>query len=426
MSPVDSSSWLLIGVLVLLVAFSAYFSATETAFSTFNSVRMKSRAKGGDRRAQLVLRLGEDYDKLLSTILIGNNIVNIASASIATVVFVRFFQDAGVTISTVVMTVAVLIFGEISPKSLAKQHAERFAMFSAPILRVFILVFTPLNFLFSQWKKLLSRLFPEKQEEGMTGEELMVLVDEAQSGGGIDEHGGELIRSAIEFDDLQAEDILTPRVQLAAVEEGDTLEEIDRKFQDNGFSRMLVYRHTIDTLLGVLHERDFYALLRRGGELAAIIQPVICVPPNMKISHLLRRLQREKAHLAAVVDEFGGTCGIVTMEDILEELVGEIWDEHDDVIEAIRPLEDGSYCVAGDARLEDILEFFHIERDYDAVTVGGWALQELGAIPREGDAFDFEGLHVIVAATELRRVTQVVIRPAAREAADSAKEGQPV
>ena len=260
----------------------------------------------------------------------------------------------------------------------------------------------------------------------MTGEELMVLVDEAQSGGGIDEHGGELIRSAIEFDDLQAEDILTPRVQLAAVEEGDTLEEIDRKFQDNGFSRMLVYRHTIDTLLGVLHERDFYALLRRGGELASIIQPVICVPPNMKISHLLRRLQREKAHLAAVVDEFGGTCGIVTMEDILEELVGEIWDEHDDVIEAIRPLEDGSYCVAGDARLEDILEFFHIERDYDAVTVGGWALQELGAIPREGDAFDFEGLHVIVAATELRRVTQVVIRPAAKEAADSAKEGQPV
>lgn len=413
---VDSSSWVYIAVLILLVAFSGFFSATETAFTTINRIRLKTMAAAGSKRAALVLRMAEDYDRLLSTILIGNNIVNIASASIATVVFVRFLGDKGVTISTVVMTVVVLIFGEISPKSLAKQNAESFAMLAAPLLRVFLVVFKPLNWLFLQWKKLLNRVFRPRADTGMTGEELKVMVDEVQSGGSIDEHEGELIRSAIEFNDLDVEDILTPRVQVVAVEERDTLEEISDKFLQNGYSRMLVYRHTIDTLLGVIHEKDFYTLLHEGGmDLSAIIQEVPCVPTGMKISALLRQLQRDKAHLAAVVDEFGGTCGIVTMEDILEELVGEIWDEHDDVVEDIRPLPDGGFCVKGDVRLDDMLEFFHIDKEYDVVSVGGWAQQELGAVPQTGDRFEAEGLEVTITATEMRRVTEILVRPAADE-----------
>lgn len=416
MSFVDSSSWVYIAVLILLVAFSGFFSATETAFTTINRIRLKTMAAAGSKRAALVLRMAEDYDRLLSTILIGNNIVNIASASIATVVFVRFLGDKGVTISTVVMTVVVLIFGEISPKSLAKQNAESFAMLAAPLLRVFLVVFKPLNWLFLQWKKLLNRVFRPRADTGMTGEELKVMVDEVQSGGSIDEHEGELIRSAIEFNDLDVEDILTPRVQVVAVEERDTLEEISDKFLQNGYSRMLVYRHTIDTLLGVIHEKDFYTLLHEGGtDLSAIIQEVPCVPTGMKISALLRQLQRDKAHLAAVVDEFGGTCGIVTMEDILEELVGEIWDEHDDVVEDIRPLPDGGFCVKGDVRLDDMLEFFHIDKEYDVVSVGGWAQQELGAVPQTGDRFEAEGLEVTITATEMRRVTEILVRPAADE-----------
>ena len=412
----DSSSWVYIAVLILLVAFSGFFSATETAFTTINRIRLKTMAAAGSKRAALVLRMAEDYDRLLSTILIGNNIVNIASASIATVVFVRFLGDKGVTISTVVMTVVVLIFGEISPKSLAKQNAESFAMLAAPLLRVFLVVFKPLNWLFLQWKKLLNRVFRPRADTGMTGEELKVMVDEVQSGGSIDEHEGELIRSAIEFNDLDVEDILTPRVQVVAVEERDTLEEISDKFLQNGYSRMLVYRHTIDTLLGVIHEKDFYTLLHEGGtDLSAIIQEVPCVPTGMKISALLRQLQRDKAHLAAVVDEFGGTCGIVTMEDILEELVGEIWDEHDDVVEDIRPLPDGGFCVKGDVRLDDMLEFFHIDKEYDVVSVGGWAQQELGAVPQTGDRFEAEGLEVTITATEMRRVTEILVRPAADE-----------
>ena len=417
---VDSSSWVYIAVLILLVAFSGFFSATETAFTTINRIRLKTMAAAGSKRAALVLRMAEDYDRLLSTILIGNNIVNIASASIATVVFVRFLGDKGVTISTVVMTVVVLIFGEISPKSLAKQNAESFAMLAAPLLRVFLVVFKPLNWLFLVLGVVLSnvanRVFRPRADTGMTGEELKVMVDEVQSGGSIDEHEGELIRSAIEFNDLDVEDILTPRVQVVAVEERDTLEEISDKFLQNGYSRMLVYRHTIDTLLGVIHEKDFYTLLHEGGmDLSAIIQEVPCVPTGMKISALLRQLQRDKAHLAAVVDEFGGTCGIVTMEDILEELVGEIWDEHDDVVEDIRPLPDGGFCVKGDVRLDDMLEFFHIDKEYDVVSVGGWAQQELGAVPQTGDRFEAEGLEVTITATEMRRVTEILVRPAADE-----------
>ena len=398
-----------IGCLILL---SAFFSATETAFTSFNRVRLKNLAEDGNQRAAKVLALADNYDKLLSTILIGNNIVNIASASLATVLFTLSFGDAGVTISTAAMTVLVLIFGEISPKSLAKDAPEKFAMFAEPIIHAFLVVLTPVNFLFTQWKKLLSKLFRVSAKQGVTEGELMTMVDEVENEGVIDEHEGELIRSAIEFNDLEAEDILTPRVDIVAVEEQDTMQEIAEVFDANGFSRLPVFRDTVDQIVGVIHEKDFSRLYRSGKtDLQEIMQKVVCVPEHMKISHLLRQLQQEKIHIAVVVDEFGGTSGIVTLEDILEELVGEIWDEHDEVVEEFCKVGAHEYRISCSASLEDLFELFQIEDDEtDSSTVSGWVIEQLGKLPQVGDRFTYERLEVEVTKTEARRAVEIRVK----------------
>mgnify|MGYP000126701940 CR=1 FL=1 len=406
----DSSSIAMIASLVVLTALSAYFSATETAFSSLNRIRLKNMANLGNQKAALTLSLSENYDKLLSTILIGNNIVNITSASLATVIFVQYFGDVGVTLSTVVMTVVVLIFGEISPKSLAKENPESFAMFSAPVMRVLIWLLTPLNFLFAQWKKLLGKLFRAKTDPGITEEELMTIVDEAEDQGGIGQYESELIRSAIEFNNLEADDILTPRVNIVAVEDDESKEEIAEKFANCGFSRLLVYRDSIDHVVGVLHEKDFYSALHAGEfHMNKTMRNAIYVIGSIKISDLMRQLQRSKTHVAVVVDEFGGTQGIVTMEDILEELVGEIWDEHDKVVENMQPIADGVYLVAGGANLEKTLEVLDVDREYDSFTVSGWVIEEMGKIPHAGEAFDVENLHVTVTKADGRRVIEVKV-----------------
>ena len=406
-------------VLVLLVAASAYFSSSETAFSSLNRIRLKNQAQAGNKRASAALRLSEQYDTLLSTILIGNNIVNIAAASIATVVFVHFFKDAGVTLSTVVMTVVVLIFGEISPKCLAKQNAEAVALALTPSLRVLTVLLTPLNALFTQWNKLLDRFFPPRQDPAMTEEELLTIVDEVQSGGSIDEHKGELIRAAIEFDDLTVMEILTPRIQVAAVEEGSSLEQIGDTFRTHGFSRLPVYRDTIDTIVGVIHERDYNALLYRGERsLESIVKDVLFVPPGIKISAMLRRFQTQKEHLAVVVDEFGGTAGIVTLEDVLEELVGDIWDEYDEAAESFRKTGEAVWLAAGDERLDEVREQLGLSIDCDAQTVNGWVSERLDAIPAVGQCFLEGDYRISVTKTALRRVEEIRI-----ELAEPAGEG---
>lgn len=400
--------WIQIGALVVLVALSGYFSSSETAYSSFNRIRIKNLANNGNKRAKIVMKLSDNYDALLSTILIGNNIVNIMAASIATVVFVRFIGDAGVSVSTAVMTVVVLIFGEISPKSLAKQNAESMALSLAPSLRVLVVMLTPLNFIFTQWKKLLNKLIPPKEGGGMTDEELLTMVEEVQNEGAIDEHEGDLIRSAIEFDDLSVTEVLTPRVQVAAVDEDCSMEEVGEKFRKYGFSRMLVYRDTIDSVIGLIHERDYYSLLYNGGDsIRSIVKDVMFVPPGIKISEMLRRFQAKKEHLAVVVDEFGGTAGIVTLEDVLEELVGEIWDEHDEAVESFRQIEDRCWLVSGDMRLDELQEFLDLGKDCDAVTVGGWVIQRLDAIPVVGQSFEEGSYTVLVTKTALRRVEEI-------------------
>lgn len=327
----DSSSTGMIVTLIVLVMCSAYFSATEMAFSSLNRIRLKNLANDGNKRAVLALSLIDRYDDLLSSILIGNNVVNIAASAIATVLFIEMLgSDAGATMSTVVMTVVVLIFGEISPKSLAKEQPESFAMFSASIMRVLIWIMTPFNWLFGLWKKLLQKVFKTKENTGITDEELLTIVEEAQSEGEIDEEEGDLIKSAIEFKDLDAGDILTARVDLTAVDVEEDHQAIYRVFMESRFSRIPVYKDTIDNIIGVIHQRDFFVMLHTKGQtLQEIIKPVIYVSDSIKISKLIKHLQKSKSHMAIVTDEYGGTMGIVTMEDILEELVGEIQDEED-------------------------------------------------------------------------------------------------
>ena len=418
----DSASIAMIVGLVFCVIMSGYFSATETAFTSLNRVRLKSWADGGDQRAARALALAEDYDKLLSTILIGNNIVNNVATTIGAVLFIHLIDEVtGPTVSAIVLTVVILIFGEVSPKSLAKESPERFAMFATPLLGVLRTVLTPLNFLFTQWKRLLSKVFRKSADGGITEEELVTLVDQAESEGGLDQHESRLIRAAIEFHDLEVEEILTPRVDIVAVEDSASMEEIAAVFAESGYSRLPVYHKDVDDIVGVIHEKDFNAARYRGqGNISGCITPVHYTTANADLGLLLRTLQKKKTHMAIVVDEYGGTEGLLTMEDILEELVGEIWDEHDEVVESFRKQSDGSFLVAAGADLSDLYDLFSIKGDCDASTVSGWVIDQLGRLPLVGDHFQAEGLDVTVTMVDHRRVLEVRVAVAA-EAPETAE-----
>ena len=407
--------------LVFCVIMSGYFSATETAFTSLNRVRLKSWADGGDQRAARTLALAEDYDKLLSTLLIGNNIVNNVATTIGAVLFIHLIDEVtGPTVSAIVLTVVILIFGEVSPKSLAKESPERFAMFATPLLGVLRTVLTPLNFLFTQWKRLLSKVFRKSADGGITEEELVTLVDQAESEGGLDQHESRLIRAAIEFHDLEVEEILTPRVDIVAVEDTDSMEEIAKIFAENGYSRLPVYHEDIDNIIGVIHEKDFHAARYRGlTSVKEMLGPMLYTTGNTKISELLRILQREKAHMVIVVDEYGGTEGLVTLEDIVEELVGEIWDEHDEVIEEFKKQEDGSYLISCNADLTDLFDLFSIRGECDANTVSGWVMEQIGRVPEEGDRFQAEGLDVTVTRVDHRRVMEIRVEVLPQEDGES-------
>ena len=403
----DSNATLIL-VLIILVILSAFFSASETAYTSLNRVRVKNMAGSGNKRAEKVLFLSENYDKLLSGILVGNNIVNILSASLATVLFTNLIGTAGVSVSTVVMTVIVLMFGEITPKSIAKQHPEKFAFAFYPFLSTILKILSPLVFLFSGWQKLVYKIFKPSDDRGITEEELITIVEEAEYEGEIDQHESELIRSAIEFNDMSAEDILTPRVDIVAVSVSDSMEEISRVFTDSGYSRIPVYEDSVDNIVGILHEKDFYSL-KDEKTIREMMSVPLCVVPATQLGVLLKLLQKTKNHMAVVMDEYGGVSGIVTMEDILEELVGEIWDEHDEVEVEITALPDGSYRVSGSASLDDLQDIFPIPQNYDCVTVNGWVLEVMGRFPQAGETFDYGKMRVTVEKVAKRRVEQIRI-----------------
>ena len=413
--------------LVILVGFSAFFSASETAFSSLNQIRLKSRAEDGDSSAARVLNMAEQYDKLLSTILIGNNIVNIAAASIGTILFTRMLgAERGATVSTIVLTIIVLIFGEVTPKSLAKEMPEKVATAVSPFLVLLMALMTPLTWLFTQWKKLLGHFVHSGEADTITEGELMTMVSEAENDGELTDRESELIRSAIEFDDVEVEEILTPRVDVVAVEDDITLEELAQTFAESGYSRLPVYHGTIDNIIGVVHEKDFYiARLKKATKIDDLVVPTLYTTGSTQISQLLRTLREQHHHLAVVVDEYGGTEGIITLEDILEELVGEIWDEHDEVTEDFRKQSDGSWLVSGSASVDDLYEELDLpeEEDIDSNTVNGLVQEKTCHLPKVGDRFTLGEYDGVVTRTAKRRVTEVRLTPAA-PAEDAEKDDE--
>ena len=410
-------------IMVVCLILSSFFSATETAFSAMNTTKLKTLAEKGNENAALVCKLDEQYDKLISTVLIGNNIVNIAMASVGTVLFTLKFGDMGATVSTIVVTIVVLIFGEISPKSIANNCPEQLAMFAAPVVQFLIWLFLPLNVLFSGWQKLLTKIFHLEPSSKMSQEELLTLVNEVQEDGTIDEDEGGLLRNAIEFSDQEARDILIHRTDLAALPITATKEEIAQMFTETKFSRLLIYQDTIDDILGTIHRKDFYVgcgITEK--EVKDIISPAIFVLESEPIRMILKKQQKAKTHVAVVVDEYGGTCGIVTMEDILEELVGEIWDEHEEAEVLLRRIAPDTYLIDASMDFEEFAEYFHLDEESEMVSVSGWVMEQFGRVPDQGDHLEYKGLEIEVTRVGNHHVDEIRVKQNNVEAEEASEE----
>lgn len=409
----DSSDSLLLAIVLFCIVMAAYFSATETAFSSLNRIRLKTIADKGNKRALKTLKLVDEYDKLLSTILIGNNVVNILSSSLVTILFVKWVgESSGPTVATVVMTIVMLLVCEITPKSIAKEMPEKFAIISTPFLSILMALFTPLNWLFTKWKKLVERIIKPDKSKGMTEEELIAIVEEAEQDGGIDEQESEIIQNAMDFTEQEAGNILTPRMEITAISTEATKEEVAKIFTETAYSRLPVYQDTIDHIIGVVYHKDFYNHVYNNGKTTEqIMRPVVFVSKTKKIGKLLKELQAKKSHIAVVLDEYGGTLGIVTLEDILEELVGEIWDEHDEVSADIEIKSENECLVSGNALLDSVFEYLNIE-DNDELenkTVSMWIMDILGRYPKVGDTLTYHHLKLEIVKVDDYRVEKVKI-----------------
>ena len=407
----DGTIPLLVAIIVL-IAGSAFFSATETAYTSLNVIKVKSLS-AKDEKYKKVLNLYEKYDKLLTTILIGNNIVNITASSLAVVLFTKLIKN-GVDptfVSTVVITVTVLIFGEITPKFVSKSRPEKMAAATYPLIKFFVIVFYPINLILSGYKKLISKIFKLSEEDQITDEQLITIVNEAEEDGTLKEDESVLIKSAIEFDDLEVKDILVPRINVVAVDKDAPLAEIKKTFDGERYSRLPVYNDNIDSVIGMIHEKDFYRNYQKQGfSIKDIMQDVVFVVEHTKISVLLKKLQAKKIHMAVVLDEYGGTLGIVTMEDIIEELVGEIYDEYDEDVTEIKRLNENTYLVACSSDLDDFFEKLNVdigEDEFDANTVGGWVSERLGELPTVGKKFTYKNLSVEVTKSTRKRVIEI-------------------
>ena len=377
-------------MIVILLIMSAYFSATETAFTSLNRIKLKNIASDGNNKAKRVLELSENYDKLLTTILIGNNIVNIMMTAVSTVLFIELYGQYGASISTAVITVIVLIFGEISPKSLAKESPEKFAMLVGRSIKICMVILTPLNYIFAKWKGILAKVFKVGSENTITEDEIKTIVEEAEVVGGIEAEQSELIQNAIEFNELTAEEVMTPHVDIEAIDITMGEYEVAEIFKKTGYTRLPVYEDDLDKILGVLNQKDFHNyIIGSNKTISDFVKPVAFVAGTMKIATLLKKLQAMKAHIAIVVNEYGGTEGLVTMEDIIEELVGDIFDEHDAIMsQEVTLLQNGSYRVMCNANAAKIFDYFGIDQEPEANTINGWVVLQLDKLPEKGDVFE--------------------------------------
>ncbi len=415
------NTWLFIAI-VFLVIMSGFFSSTETAYSCANRIKLRTLVSNGDKRAKKVLDLAEtNYDKFISTVLIGNNIVNLSASTLATIFFASLIQSDSTSalVSTAVMTVAVLIFGEITPKFMAKTYPEKFAMAFYPLIKFFYYIFTPLNLIFGGWKWLLSKVFRFKDADVVTEDEIMTIVEEAEEDGTLKTEETRLIRSVIEFDDLEVGDILVPRVNIVAVDIDSSMDDMRKVFDREGYSRIPVYKDSIDTIIGTIHEKDFFNAYLKGKKgIDGIMQNAFYTTEHAKISDLLRQLQKKKVHMAVVLDEYGGTLGLVTLEDILEELVGEIYDEHDEVVNFFKPISETVTLIDGNADVSDMFEFYGLDGDedkFEASTVSGWVIENLGEIPHAGKQFEYKALDIEVTKSTVKKVLQVKVTLTDRE-----------
>ena len=401
--------------IVALVLMSGFFSSTETAYSCASRIKLRTLVSNGNKKAKKVLDLAEtNYDRFISTVLIGNNIVNLSATTIATIFFAQLItNDAGTSaiVSTVAMTVAVLVFGEITPKFIAKTYPEKLAMAYYPLIKFFYYIFFPLNLLFGGWKWLLSKVFRFKDAEVVTEDEIMTIVEEAEDDGTLKTEETRLIRSVIEFDDLEVGDILVPRVNIVAVDISSTMDDIRKVFDREGYSRIPVYKDSVDTIIGTIHEKDFFNAYLNGKKgIDGIMQNAFYTTEHAKISDLLRQLQKQKVHIAVVLDEYGGTLGLVTVEDIIEELVGEIYDEYDEEVVQIKENADGSFQISGSTEIDDFFEKFELydeEEKFDANSVGGWVTEYIGEIPLTGRTFEYKNLSVKVTKTTRKKVLEI-------------------
>lgn len=400
--------------IIVLVLLSGFFSGTETAFSCANKIKLKTYVTQGKKRAKSVYKFADEkYDKLVTAILVGNNVVNLTASALGTILFAQLIHNADLatTVSTVALTVVVLIFGEITPKYIASVYPERMCFLFYPLMQLFYWLLFPICKIFDGYKAILAKIFKLKKDETVTDEELLSLVEEAEESGTLKEDESELVRSALEFDDLKVEDILVPRVDVYAVDEDSTMDEIRELFERSGYSRLPVYKDTIDNVIGLVHERDFFSGYLRGEKnISHLVQEIVFTTEYTRISTLLKQLQKQKIHMAAVSDEYGGLVGIVTLEDILEELVGEIWDEHDQEEVHYGKISEGEYWVDGKCELDTFFELYELEIEEDAFdsnTVGGWVTEEYGGIPPIGETLTFKNVEIKIVKASKQKVLKL-------------------
>lgn len=404
-------------LIIILIMCSAFFSATETALNSANKIRLKNMADNGSHAAQRTLNILAKYDKALTTILIGNNIVNIACSSIATIIAIQLVgEQYGSLVSTIATTVIVLIFGEVLPKSIAKDFAEPVAMFSSAVISFLMVIFTPFSAFFILLKKGMSKIFHRKESVSMTEEELKVMIDEIEDEGVLETQESDLVRSALEFDEITVDEIITPRVRITAVEVGENINDVRRKFLQEEYSRMPVYERTLDNIIGIITEKEFFKQYEKSGDftIRSIMQETIYLPQMQKLSEVFRTMQKQKCHMSVVLDQHGGTLGIVTMEDILEELVGEIWDESDEVKSPVTVVGNNIFEVYGDVSLNSLRRFLEsrdipADIESEAHTVAGWVLGLFGSIPKSGDEITNGCFKVTVLDAAELRVNRVRI-----------------
>mgnify|MGYP002711218745 FL=1 len=404
-------------LIVILIVCSAFFSATETALNSANKIRLKNMADNGSHAAQRTLNVLAKYDKALTTILIGNNIVNIACSSIATILAINLVGEKyGSLVSTIATTVIVLIFGEVMPKSIAKDFAEPMAMIASGIISFLMVIFTPFSAFFILLKKGLSKIFHRKESVSMTEEELKVMIDEIEDEGVLETQESNLVRSALEFDEITVDEIITPRVRITAVEAGENIDDVGKKFLQEEYSRMPVYERTLDNIIGIITEKEFFKQYEKSSDftIRSIMQETIYLPQMQKLSEVFRTMQKQKCHMSVVLDQHGGTLGIVTMEDILEELVGEIWDESDEVKSPGTVVGNNIFEVYGDVSLNSLRRFLEArdipaDIESEAHTVAGWVLGLFGSIPKSGDVISSGCFTVTVLDAAELRVNRVRI-----------------